>query len=477
MNRKLFSIALLSFLLSACATTVPLTTEEVRQRYQNFTQLSHELAGAEQKELEVLSPENYRRAKETYEKAYQLGQSGDDKADEIAERGLLWAKNAVISADKSRELLADVLTARQKALAVDADKLMSVQYEKANDQLIKLTKLVEKDELAKVKAERLKLANEFSSLELAALKSTTVETARATIKQAEELGVTKHAPKSMARAKSEMKLALDLLEMDRVDYAKADQHVKNAKWWAERAVAISDIIKSYENADYTKEDILLWYQDQLKTALAPVSANLPFNQSNRNLIQGVKSDLANLVTSNEKLAQQNEELTASYQQLLATAQQQEKALQSKISKTKEEATKEDRKFAFVQTLFDEKEAEVYRQKDDVLIRAQGFKFDTGKTEIDSSNFALMQKIIRTIQEYPDSKIVVSGHTDSTGGADINQQISEERAAKVAKFLIDVGQLDPARIQFRGYGESKPLASNETTEGRAANRRIEISLLN
>ena len=152
MNRKLFSIALLSFLLSACATTVPLTTEEVRQRYQNFTQLSHELAGAEQKELEVLSPENYRRAKETYEKAYQLGQSGDDKADEIAERGLLWAKNAVISADKSRELLADVLTARQKALAVDADKLMSVQYEKANDQLIKLTKLVEKDELAKVKA-------------------------------------------------------------------------------------------------------------------------------------------------------------------------------------------------------------------------------------------------------------------------------------------------------------------------------------
>ena len=281
----------------------------------------------------------------------------------------------------------------------------------------------------------------------------------------------------MARAKSEMKLALDLLEMDRVDYAKADQHVKNAKWWAERAVAISDIIKSYENADYTKEDILLWYQDQLKTALAPVSANLPFNQSNRNLIQGVKSDLANLVTSNEKLAQQNEELTASYQQLLATAQQQEKALQSKISKTKEEATKEDRKFAFVQTLFDEKEAEVYRQKDDVLIRAQGFKFDTGKTEIDSSNFALMQKIIRTIQEYPDSKIVVSGHTDSTGGADINQQISEERAAKVAKFLIDVGQLDPVRIQFRGYGESKPLASNETTEGRAANRRIEISLLN
>ena len=82
-----------------------------------------------------------------------------------------------------------------------------------------------------------------------------------------------------------------------------------------------------------------------------------------------------------------------------------------------------------------------------------------------------------IDIFPDSKIRVSGHTDSTGSDAVNMKLSEERAGKVAKFLTEVGGIAADRITVNGYGESRPVASNETADGRAANRRVEILIEN
>jgi outer membrane protein OmpA-like peptidoglycan-associated protein len=72
---------------------------------------------------------------------------------------------------------------------------------------------------------------------------------------------------------------------------------------------------------------------------------------------------------------------------------------------------------------------------------------------------------------------VTGHTDSTGADNINQSISEARAEKVGKFLTEVGEIASSRITTSGYGESRPVASNETAAGRAENRRVEIKIIN
>ena len=72
---------------------------------------------------------------------------------------------------------------------------------------------------------------------------------------------------------------------------------------------------------------------------------------------------------------------------------------------------------------------------------------------------------------------MSGHTDSRGSDALNQRLSSERAEKVARFLVDVGDLSKQRVTSRGYGETRPLASNETQEGRTANRRVEILIIN
>ena len=113
----------------------------------------------------------------------------------------------------------------------------------------------------------------------------------------------------------------------------------------------------------------------------------------------------------------------------------------------------------------------------MLISAQGFRFPSGSSEIGPQNFALMNKIIQAVKTFPNSTIEISGHTDSTGSAQVNKTLSQQRADNVAKFLVEVGGISASRIMATGYGSERPVASNETPEGRAANRRVEILIRN
>lgn len=78
----------------------------------------------------------------------------------------------------------------------------------------------------------------------------------------------------------------------------------------------------------------------------------------------------------------------------------------------------------------------------------------------------------SLQRYPDSNVVVIGHTDSTGSAEYNQDLSQRRAAAVSRILVEAGT-DPYRVRSVGRGENEPVASNLSPEGRAQNRRVEI----
>jgi outer membrane protein OmpA-like peptidoglycan-associated protein len=74
------------------------------------------------------------------------------------------------------------------------------------------------------------------------------------------------------------------------------------------------------------------------------------------------------------------------------------------------------------------------------------------------------------------KIEVSGHTDAMGKDSDNQQLSDDRARAVKEYVVTIGGVDAGRITARGYGETRPLATNDTDEGRAKNRRVEFTIL-
>ncbi len=111
----------------------------------------------------------------------------------------------------------------------------------------------------------------------------------------------------------------------------------------------------------------------------------------------------------------------------------------------------------------------------LLDYAKTILFDTGKSTIKEESQAVLNNIVAILNEYRNAKFTIDGHTDSVGSASLNQKLSEERAYSVMNYLIENG-VASNRLQAAGYGEDRPIASNNTREGRRTNRRVEINLV-
>jgi outer membrane protein OmpA-like peptidoglycan-associated protein len=103
-------------------------------------------------------------------------------------------------------------------------------------------------------------------------------------------------------------------------------------------------------------------------------------------------------------------------------------------------------------------------------------FDTDKAEIRKSEMDDLKKAVAFVQKYPGATISVEGHTDSTGSNEYNQALSERRAEAVKKYLVEHGGVAADKITAKGFGETRPIASNDTAKGRAENRRVEIVIV-
>jgi len=102
-------------------------------------------------------------------------------------------------------------------------------------------------------------------------------------------------------------------------------------------------------------------------------------------------------------------------------------------------------------------------------------FETGKAELKPESYLELAKAVELMKANKTMKIEVGGHTDNVGSDDTNMKLSHARAKSVMDFMIKAG-IDVNRMQAKGYGESQPVASNDTEEGRQANRRTEFVIL-
>ena len=118
---------------------------------------------------------------------------------------------------------------------------------------------------------------------------------------------------------------------------------------------------------------------------------------------------------------------------------------------------------------------VERDGDNInLIMPSNITFTSGGSTMSNSFFEVMDSVVLVVQEFEKTIIVSAGHTDSQGSDESNQALSERRANAVATYLLQKGVVE-ARIETIGFGEKQPVADNGTAEGRALNRRVEISL--
>jgi outer membrane protein OmpA-like peptidoglycan-associated protein len=99
-------------------------------------------------------------------------------------------------------------------------------------------------------------------------------------------------------------------------------------------------------------------------------------------------------------------------------------------------------------------------------------FETGKSDIKPESQPIIDQLSAMLIQNPTLKISIEGHTDNAGGETVNQKLSESRAKSVMNALISKN-IDISRLKYKGWGQSKPIADNNTEEGRAKNRRVEI----
>jgi outer membrane protein OmpA-like peptidoglycan-associated protein len=122
------------------------------------------------------------------------------------------------------------------------------------------------------------------------------------------------------------------------------------------------------------------------------------------------------------------------------------------------------------------DVQVVRQGDDLLLNLpSGITFAYNSSTVQPQFRQTLDQVADILSQYKQTYIDVYGHTDATGSDAYNQRLSEQRATSVADYLASRG-VQPARIGTRGFGKSQPIASNDTEEGRAANRRVEIKIV-
>lgn len=109
-----------------------------------------------------------------------------------------------------------------------------------------------------------------------------------------------------------------------------------------------------------------------------------------------------------------------------------------------------------------------------LIMPGNITFATGSSRIREDFFSVLDSVVDVVKEFKNTRIVISGHTDSVGSEATNQRLSEERAASVKAFFVEQG-VPGGRMNVYGYGKRYPVASNDSEAGRAQNRRVEIEL--
>jgi len=123
--------------------------------------------------------------------------------------------------------------------------------------------------------------------------------------------------------------------------------------------------------------------------------------------------------------------------------------------------------------------EVERVDDDIIVtfdENSGINFDTNKYNINDRSRVTLDKMTRLLVEFPDTNVLIVGHTDSTGSAEYNMTLSQRRAEAVTGYLINNSSLNAGRFVTNWFGETSPIASNETSDGRAHNRRVNIVLI-
>ncbi len=489
MNSMSMKAALIAavFLMSACAPTRTLDVEPIAEAESPgnvVNSLNDEIATARKDRLNVLSPTWFSRAEASLEDAKKGLDSGHEisKILQNVAKGRAQLQTAEEMAKLARAALPDVIKSRDLARAAGATSLDD--YAEAEGEFLELTRAIEDNNMRYAQRNREKVSEAFQRLELRAIKVQTIGEVHKVIAEAEGEGANKFAPESLAVARQKLNAADAFITENPYDTKKMAEMAGDALFNAQRALQITRQSKRVRSMN--SEQIASWVEGILhKTAKqlnTPDMRNEPFEVQVENIlgsINALQEDRTFMVAKVKDLQAEKESLNKQIATLEAKTREEETAKERlagerRIAEERLAAERQfNQKYTEIQQYFEPDEAEVYKQGNQLIIRLRGIQFPVGKEIIMPANYPLLSKVQRAIRTFDKPSVIIEGHTDSTGSDEVNQHLSQKRAESVREYLTANRTLPAEDIVAVGYGSMRPLASNETPEGRAINRRIDV----
>ncbi|MEL7538561.1 MAG: OmpA family protein [Pseudomonadota bacterium] len=468
----------LAFVLLSLVASLA-TAQELRDTL--FRAADNARTAATAAEAEALAPRTWERATEAFESAEQAlrrGRNIDTVRERIARAEDLY-RDATEAAELARASLAGVIKTRQDARTADAPTLSKPIWDDAELRFATAVREMERGDLRGAEKAKREAESLYRDAELGAIKTRYLSETRRLLADADRARVERYAPVTLDRARSLLQRAEKELNENRYDTDLPRSLAQQANYEARHAIYLAELVRNVNDKRMTTEDLVLAWEKPL-IAIAGAADVVP------DLAAGPADLSAELATLVEDLIAQNQSMAqdlADATTRVAELQEEIRLLDEKLGGATEERqalmqrlereARAREQFVQVEQMFVRDEALVFRNGNDVTLRLVGLNFASGSADVSSQNYPLLQKVERAIDIFPRSDLIIEGHTDSYGSDETNLALSQSRAESVMQYMVSNMRIPTNRMTAIGYGETQPVANNETAEGRARNRRIDV----
>lgn len=453
--------------------------DELRKTF--FKDVDAARVAADAVNASLLAPRSYGLANKDYDAAdsgLQRGRNIEYVRDKAGSAEAHY-KTATTAAELAKTVLSQVMKSRQDAANAKAPELSSDIWDKAQREFGSAIRYLERGDLKNAKRKDIEATSLYRDAELVAIKAQYLTETRRLLADAERARVGRYAPITLGKANQLLAEAEKELNENRYDTDRPRNLARQANYEAKHAIYLSEVVRDVRDKDLTVEELVLQWEQPLNKisgaadivpAMSEGHADLAeklvaFIEDQGNEIQSLQQESE---ASNLRLVDMEEEIRT-LDERLGGATAERAALVQRL----EAQARVKEQFEQVEKMFTRSEARVFREGDNVILRLTGLTFDSGKAEIRQSSFDLLTKVEKAIDVFPRSELVIEGHTDSYGGDESNQTLSQQRAESVQQYMINAMRIPSYRLIATGFGETNPVANNETESGRARNRRIDI----
>jgi len=444
---------------------------------------------AEQLRAAEFAPNHYREAKKNLELART--ETDSKKALQLLDAAKLHADQASEAAQHFSEQFSELVEVRDRLQLTDAQYVRSDLAERSEKEFGQVIQRAEEGNSKKGKQEEKIALVTFRAAQTVAGREQFERPISKGIAEARKTNARHYAPKALEAALNTQRDIEQLIKEDPDAQTRADALSKQGQEQARQAIRVSKM-----GTAFSKEPSLLesWINDQDKriSAIGDIlgvqltNAQTPEEQLAllRLAMQDMKSihaqQLGDADAKIRELAQKLAEYQGAMSQMEGTMSQMENDLadMAEVRRKLQLKREAEAKIKRLAGLFDPAMVEILLTTDaDVILRMKALNFRSGSAVIPPASFELLDNVMKSIEIFPDRSIRVEGHTDFIGNNDYNQDLSERRAKAVGEYISQrLPEASGQAVIPVGHGEEKPIANNETAEGRTKNRRIDIVLV-